>query len=60
MIKQVEYPDGSEMLEKVHLEQLLKALQCVCAKCGYSWLRRTAKKPVACPQCKTRKWEEKT
>lgn len=30
----------------------------VCQKCGYVWTPRT-KEPVACPACKSYKWNEK-
>jgi len=29
-----------------------------CTKCNYSWLPRV-KKPVECPKCKRRDWENK-
>lgn len=28
----------------------------VCGKCGYKWWPRS-QKPVTCPRCKCRKWE---
>ena len=28
-----------------------------CLKCGYQWLARV-KEPKACPDCKSRKWQE--
>jgi predicted Zn-ribbon and HTH transcriptional regulator len=29
-----------------------------CERCGYEWFPKTPeKKPVACPQCHSRKWD---
>lgn len=33
--------------------------QLVCEKCGYRWFQRTASKPVKCPECQSRSWDEK-
>lgn len=32
--------------------------KCKCLRCGWEWLPRT-EKPIMCPACKSRKWEEK-
>jgi len=29
-----------------------------CLRCGYEWYKRTPKKPVMCPACKSRLWEK--
>lgn len=28
-----------------------------CLKCGYEWSPRLEGRPVACPECKNRKWD---
>ena len=30
----------------------------ICTKCGYQWSQRKAGRPVACPECKSRRWDE--
>ena len=30
-----------------------------CQKCDYEWIPRTENKPVECPDCKSRNWEDK-
>lgn len=29
-----------------------------CKRCGHTWFRRTPKKPVLCPSCKSKYWDE--
>lgn len=29
-----------------------------CLKCGYEWLPREGRKPIKCPDCQCRKWED--
>jgi len=29
-----------------------------CNKCGYKWYPRIAARPVKCPDCQNRKWDE--
>lgn len=33
--------------------------QLICEKCGYRWFQRTPSKPVKCPECQSRRWDEK-
>ena len=35
--------------------------QCTCIKCSFAWFPRltTGKKPLACPNCKSRNWLKK-
>jgi hypothetical protein len=28
-----------------------------CLRCGHQWTRRTAKRPVQCPNCKQPRWD---
>lgn len=37
----------------------VKEIDSKCIKCGHEWLRRE-KKPLKCPSCKARHWEDLT
>jgi predicted Zn-ribbon and HTH transcriptional regulator len=30
-----------------------------CLRCGHKWYRRTPEKPVLCPSCKSKYWDQK-
>jgi len=39
--------------------QKTESLTNICLRCGYNWLSRSlSKKPVQCPKCKSRYWDE--
>ncbi len=38
-------------------KQLIKYLHCL--RCGYDWIPRGFARPKACPECKSRAWDEK-
>lgn len=33
--------------------------KCKCFKCGHKWIKRVDKRPLQCPECKSRKWDAK-
>jgi predicted Zn-ribbon and HTH transcriptional regulator len=34
-----------------------QSMICNCRRCGHSWVKRIAARPVRCPHCKLRNWD---
>jgi len=32
-------------------------MECHCLRCGHTWEPRIERRPLACPQCKSRTWD---
>jgi predicted Zn-ribbon and HTH transcriptional regulator len=36
----------------------MEIIERTCLRCGHNWLPRSDKKPVLCPSCKSKYWDQ--